>query len=399
MEKAPKGIRLQIAILGRVNSGKSSFLNLVSGQDTSITSPIKGTTTDVVEKNQELQPIGPITWLDTAGFADDSDLGDKRLAKTLKVLDRADIAVLVLEGSKIGPVEEEIIKLADSKKIPLIKIFNKNDLYRVTENGIRVNSTDLSSRDELLSALKEEILKICPADFIKPAPLLGDLAPEGSTVVMIVPIDFEAPKGRLILPQVQAIRDCLDHDQTAIITKESGYPNVLKNLRNKPSLVVCDSQGVDFMVKNTPRDIACTTFSMLFARQKGDLGMFIKGAKAISTLKDGDKVLISECCTHHASDDDIGKVKIPNLLKKETGKKLDISFASGHVFPDNLSQYQLIIQCGGCMFGRKEILSRLAKADEAGVPITNYGVCISALKGVLDITVKPFKDTADVAKD
>lgn len=392
MDKTPKSLRLQIALLGRVNSGKSSFLNLVTGQDVSITSNIEGTTTDVVEKNQELLPIGPITWIDTAGFGDKTELSAKRIDKTNKVLERADIAVLVFEGNQCGKIEEEIIAEIKQRKIPLLKIFNKSDLFSSDGDGIKVNSIDLFSRDEVLNQLKAELIKICPEDFINSPTIIGDLAPAHSSVVMIIPIDFEAPKGRLIMPQVQTIRDALDNEQVAIIVKENDYTSVLNNLKNPPSLVICDSQVVDKMVAETPSEIKCTTFSTLFARLKGDIVKFVEGAAMIKHLQNGDKVLIAESCTHHAVDDDIGRVKIPRWLQQKTGKNLEIVHVSGHDFPSNLNEYKLVIQCGGCMFNRREVLSRINQCESVMVPITNYGVCISELKGVLERVLEPFPD-------
>ena len=392
MQSAPKSLRLHIAILGRVNSGKSSLLNLLTGQQTAITSEIAGTTTDVVEKAQELLPLGPVLWLDTAGFDDKSKLGDKRMEKTYRALERADIALLVCRGDNIDAPEEKIIALANEKKIPLIKIYNQADKHDITANdGIKVNSLDLSSRDRVLNELKAELIKACPDDFLNSRPLLGDLAPANGTVIMIIPIDYEAPKGRLIMPQVQAIRDCLDHNQNIVVVKEDNYLNILQNLKNPPALVVCDSQIVDRMVKETPPEIKCTTFSILMARFKGDLEKMVHGAQTISKLQDGDKVLIAESCTHHAMDDDIGRVKIPNWLLKKTGKKLEINHVSGCDFVSNLSEYKLVIQCGGCNINRREILSRIYKCEHAGVAITNYGVCISKLKGVLPRVLEPFK--------
>ncbi len=392
MDTAPKSLRLHIALLGRVNAGKSSFLNLIAGQQVSITSAIAGTTTDVVEKTQELLPLGPIVWLDTAGFGDETALAPERLAKTRRVLDRADIAILVYDGGKSGPEEEEIIREAAARKIPLIKVYNKADRYAAANDGIKVNSTDASSRDRVLNELKAALIKVCPDDIINAPVLLGDLAPVHATVVMIVPIDFEAPKGRLIMPQVQAIRDALDHDQTVIVVKESGYTKVLDNLKTPPALVVCDSQVVDKMVAETPENVVCTTFSTLFARLKGDIIKLVEGAGAVSRLRDGDKVLIAESCTHHAVEDDIGRVKIPRWLRQKTGADLRIDHVSGCDFPDNLGDYSLVIQCGGCMNNRREILSRINKCEAAGVPVTNYGVCISELKGVLERILQPFPD-------
>ncbi len=390
MLNTPKALRLHIALMGRVNAGKSSFLNLITGQNVSITSAHEGTTTDVVEKNQELLPIGPITWLDTAGLGDETDLGEKRLEKTQSVWDRSDIVLLICEGNNIGKYEEEIIKEAESRNLPLIKIFNKADKFSCEGDGLKVNSQDLSSRDEVLGKLKAELIKVCPEDFINQPTILGDLAPKQSHVVLLVPIDKEAPKGRLIMPQVQAIRDALDNDQIVTIVKENEYIKALENMKTPPSLVVCDSQVVDFMVANTPQNISCTTFSILFARLKGDIVKLVEGAAAIKNLQDGDKVLIAESCTHHAIEDDIGRVKIPNLLRKKTGKDLIINHVAGHDFPKDLAEYKLVVQCGGCMHNRREMLSRINKCEQAGVPITNYGVCISELKGVLRQVLKPF---------
>ena len=393
MLQTPKGLRLQIALLGRVNAGKSSFLNLVTGQHVSITSEIAGTTTDVVEKAQELLPLGPVLWLDTAGFGDDTALSAERLDKTRLVLDRADVAVLVLDGNQFGAPEEEILSEIEKRSLPVLKVYNKADLYPdLPSDGLAVNALDLQSRHQVLTALTAALLKICPDSFLTPPPLLGDLAPKGGLVVMIVPIDYEAPKGRLILPQVQAIRDCLDHHQNVLVVQEDTYLNALKNLKKEPDLVVCDSQVVKQMVAQTPPSVPCTTFSILMARLKGDLLKMSEGAGAIWTLKDGDKVLIAESCTHHAIEDDIGTVKIPNLLRQKTGKNLQIDHVSGCDFAKNLSDYKLVIQCGGCTQNRREILSRIHQSLSQGVPITNYGVCLAALNGVLERVLAPFPE-------
>ncbi len=396
MFNTPKALRLHIALMGRVNAGKSSFLNLITGQDVSITSAHEGTTTDVVEKNQELLPIGPITWLDTAGLGDETDLGEKRLEKTQAVWNRSDIVLLICEGDKIGKYEEEIIKEAENRNLPLIKIFNKADKFACDGEGIKVNALDLSSRDDVLGKLKAELIKVCPEDFINQPTILGDLAPKQSHIVLLIPIDKEAPKGRLIMPQVQAIRDALDNDQIVTVVKENEYTKALENMKTPPALVVCDSQVVDFMVKNTPEEIICTTFSILFARMKGDIVKLVEGAAAIKNLQNGDKVLIAESCTHHAIEDDIGRVKIPNLLRRKTGKDLIINHVAGHDFPADLAEYKLVVQCGGCMHNRREMLSRINKCEQAGVPITNYGVCISELKGVLKQVLKPFPQALSI---
>ena len=393
MLNTPKSLRLQVAVLGRVNAGKSSFINLITGQQTSIISAIEGTTAGVVEKAREMPPLGPILLMDTAGFGDKTALNEERAKKTLEALRRADIALLVCEGENLGDIENDIIKKANEALTPLIKIYNKSDKFKIGANdGLSVNSLDLNKRDEVLSKLTELLLKTCPPDFFNNQPLLGDLAPKNSTIIMIIPLDYEAPKGRLILPQVQAIRDCLDHNQNIIICKENNYKQTLENLKNPPALVVCDSQVVDLMVKQTPPEIMCTTFSILMARFKADLTLMAKNATQISRLKDGDKILIAESCTHHAVEDDIGRVKIPALLRKKTQKDLQIDFVRGCDFGNNLKQYQLIIQCGGCTINRKEMLYRLQKCEEEKVKITNYGVCISELKGVLERVLQPFPE-------
>lgn len=399
MQSTPKSLRLHIALMGRVNSGKSSFLNLITGQDISITSDQEGTTTDVVEKNQELLPLGPVTWLDTAGLGDETGLGEKRLTKTREVFNRSDIILLVCEGNKLGAYENEIINEAAKRQIPLIKIFNKADQFPVEGEGIAVVSTDKSSRDAVINRLKAELIKHCPEEFIYAPALCGDLAPEHSSVVMIIPIDFEAPKGRLILPQVQAIRDSLDHNQIVTIVKESDYSAVLDNMKTLPSLVICDSQVVDFMVANTPPEVPCTTFSILFARLKGDLIKLVEGAAVLNKLQDGDKILISEACTHHAVEDDIGRVKIPHWLRTKTGKNIEINHVAGRDFPSDLADYKLVIQCGGCMNNRREVLSRINRCEQDGVPITNYGVCISELKDVLERVLKPFPEAMQKYKE
>ena len=394
MQNTPKSLRLQIAITGRTNAGKSSLLNLVCGQDVAITSDIAGTTTDVVEKAMELPPLGPVLFMDTAGFGDETDLKNQRLEKTISAIEKADIVLLVCENNKFGEPEEKIISLAQKNNTPLIKIYNKVDKQNDgnASEEIRLNSLDLSSRDKVLQNLAEALLRACPAEFLNEKPLLGDLVKENSTVIMIVPLDYEAPKGRLILPQVQAIRDCLDHNQNILVCKETNYVSALNSLKNPPALVICDSQVVDFMVKNTPPEIKCTTFSILMARFKADLSIMAQNAAAIKFLQDGDKVLIAESCTHHAVQDDIGRVKIPALLRKKTQKNLEIDFVSGCDFGKNLAQYKLVIQCGGCTVNRKEMLMRLKKCQDADVKITNYGVAISELKGVLARVLEPFDE-------
>lgn len=400
MFKTPHGMRLHIAVLGRVNSGKSSLVNLLTGEGTSIVSEIEGTTTDVVVKAQELQPIGPVLWLDTAGFADTTELSDKRMEKTLQAIEKTDIALIVCEGDQFGDVERKIVFYLEEKKIPFIVVFNKADLYKVQnpEGAIVVSSRDPSSRDRILTQITQKIIEICPEDLLNQPPLLSDLAPKESMIIMVVPIDYEAPKGRLILPQVQAIRDCLDANQMILVVKETEYEKALNSLKEKPALVVCDSSVVGQIVKQTPQDILLTTFSILMARLKGDLVKMTQGALKISRLQDGDRILIAESCTHHAAEDDIGRVKIPRLLQQKTGKTLIIDHVSGCAFPPYLEKYQLIIQCGGCTQNRKAILSKIAQAIEKNVEITNYGICISELNGVLERVLTPFPKALAVYK-
>jgi [FeFe] hydrogenase H-cluster maturation GTPase HydF len=400
MQNTPKSLRLHIAILGRTNAGKSSFLNLLTGQQTAITSPIAGTTTDVVEKAQELPPLGPVLWLDTAGYDDNTSLSAERLNATEKTFARTDIAVLVCAGDSIGAPEQQIIEKLKQHNIPLIKVYNQADKYKISQtDGIIVNSTDISQRDRILNELTMALIKLCPEDYISTTPLLGDLLPPHSTAVMIIPIDYEAPKGRLILPQVMAIRDCLDHNQNVLMVKEDDYASALQNFQTPPTLVVCDSQVVDKMVEQTPTNIHCTTFSILMARFKGDLFKMVEGAATIRHLQDNDKILIAESCTHHAADDDIGRVKIPNLLRNKTGKNLQIDYVSGCDFANNLADYKLVIQCGGCMINRRQILSRIQQCQSAGLAITNYGVCISELKGVLERVLSPFPEILKIYRE
>lgn len=396
MKTTPKSLRLHIALFGRTNVGKSSFLNLITGQDVSIVSEQAGTTTDVVEKTMELLPIGPVVFIDTAGLDDETVLGGKRVEKTEKVYDRADVILLVCEGDQFGAFEQQVSERAEAKNIPVIRVANKADQYEVSDRyDLSANSTDPKSREKTLSALKAELIKVCPDEFIKPPPLVGDLVKPGGLAMLIVPIDLQAPKGRLILPQVSTIRDALDHDAASLVVKEREFTHMLNRLKTPPDLVICDSQVVLKMVGDTPREIPCTTFSILFARLKGDLSKFAAGAAAIDQLKDGDRVLIAESCTHHAAEDDIGRVKIPRWLRQYTGCNLEIDVYAGLDFPGNLKEYSLVIQCGGCMNNRREILSRIEKCEAAGVPITNYGLCISQTQGVIKRVLSPFPAALD----
>ncbi len=395
MTSTPKSLRLHIAIFGRTNVGKSSFLNLVTGQNVSIVSDQAGTTTDVVEKVMELLPIGPVVFLDTAGLDDTTSLGQKRIEKTEQVFDRADVVVLIHDGDKITEYENKIAENAAVKNLPIIRIANKADLpenANISDDfAIKCNATNSDSRDQILAQFKAELIKIVPDDFLTPPPLISDLIPKMGVVILVIPIDRGAPKGRIIQPQVAALREILDENCVAISVQETELKQTIELLKNPPDLVVCDSQVVDKVALDTPENVALTTFSILFARIKGDLATFAKGAEEIDQLKDGDKVLIAESCSHHATEDDIGRIKIPRWLSEYTGAKLEIDVRAGRDFPSNLSEYKLVVQCGGCMHNRREILSRIERAQAAGVPITNYGVCISKLHGVLPRAVRPFK--------
>ena len=396
MKTAPKSLRLHIALFGRTNTGKSSFLNLIAGQDVSIVSEQPGTTTDVVEKTMELLPIGPVVFIDTAGLDDSTVLGGKRIEKTEKVFDRADVILLICEGDRFGEFEKAVEARAAEKKLPVIRILNKSDLYDLSDSSdLCVNSANNSCREKVLAQLKARLIAVCPEEFIQPPPLVGDLVKPGGIAILIVPIDLQAPIGRLILPQVSTIRDALDNDAAALVVKEREYTHMLNQLKTPPDLVVCDSQVVLKMIGDTPPEIPCTTFSILFARLKGDLPKLAAGAAAIDRLKDGDKVLIAESCSHHAAEDDIGRVKIPRWLRQYCGCELQIDVYAGRDFPDNLSEYSLVVQCGGCMHNRREILSRIEKCEAAGVPITNYGLCISQTQGVLKRVLSPFPAALD----
>lgn len=393
MQKTPKSLRLHIAILGRTNVGKSTFLNLLAGQDVAITAPEPGTTTDVVEKTMELLPIGPVVFLDTAGLDDATTLAERRLEKTARVFDRADVVLLICERTEPGEYEERILERARESNLPVIRVFNKVDLGSAPDGfDIVCSARDGTQRDRVLKSLKAKLIEICPSDFITPPPLIGDLLPAQGLVVLIVPIDLEAPKGRIILPQVQTIRDALDHDAASLVVKESNYLATLEKLKSPPDLVVCDSQVVHRMVAETPPEITCTTFSILMARLKGDLVQFARGAAAIEELSPGDAILIAESCSHHALEDDIGRVKIPRWLQEYRGIDLQVNTCAGRDFPSDLGDYSLVVQCGGCMQNRREMLARIQKCDRADIPITNYGICISLTQGVLERVLSPFPD-------
>jgi [FeFe] hydrogenase H-cluster maturation GTPase HydF len=406
MLNTPKSLRLQIGLFGRTNVGKSTFLNYITNQDVSITSPIPGTTTDVVEKAMELLPIGPVLFLDTAGIDDRSELSGLRLAKTKDIFRRSDIFVLIIEPGAWSEYEESIMRESKAHNTPVLIAINKSDIKspdsafinKVKERAgyvMALSSVDIVNQDRSIHEFKRNLIEMVPADFLNPPPIIGDLMPANGIAVLIVPIDLEAPKGRIILPQVQTIRDSLDNNQMSLIVKESEYICALNKLKNFPDIVICDSQVVDKMTAQTPDPVKCTTFSILFARIKADLLDAVKSVNVIDSLRSGDKVLIAESCSHHPIEDDIGRVKIPKWLKEYTGEDIIFSSCAGRDFPDNLSTYKLIIQCGGCMITRREMLSRIEKAKASGTVMTNYGVCISFLQGVLERVISPFPDALE----
>jgi [FeFe] hydrogenase H-cluster maturation GTPase HydF len=403
MQTSPKSMRLQIAIFGRTNVGKSSVLNMLAGQDVAITSPVPGTTTDVVEKSMELLPVGPVVFLDTAGLDDKSELGALRTERARKIFDRADAALLVIEPSGWGACEEDIAAAAGEKNIPLIVLINKTDISRPSPElaealkarnitPITCAATARDRREACVEAVKQRLLEITGRAAGPARAILGDLVKPGETVILIIPIDKEAPKGRIILPQVQAMRDLLDHGVFFLTAREHEYAQALASLKKAPALVVCDSQVVDLMVKQTPPGVPCTTFSILFARFKGDLPAYARGAAAIRGLRPGDSVAVLEACSHHAIEDDIGRVKLPKWLKETVGGELKIDTFSGRDLPPDIEKYKLVLQCGGCMLTRTEILNRMGKAAAAGVPISNYGTAISECKGVLERVLSPFPE-------
>lgn len=397
MLKTPKGIRCHIGIFGRRNVGKSNILNSLTSQQISIVSDVAGTTTDPVEKGMELQPIGPVQFVDTAGIDDIGDLGRMRVQKTYKIFDRTDIALLVVDRDGWGEFEDALLKAFQDRKIPFVVVVNKVDLDSPSDDLLASFKRDkikfvLTSalKGEGINDLKQAIVSTVPDEFINPPSIVGDLLPPGGLAVLVVPIDKEAPKGRLILPQVQTIRDILDSDAYCMVVKERELRDCLDRLKAFPDLVITDSQAFLKVSADVPNEVKLTSFSILFARFKGDLAAMVKNTLAIETLRSGDKVLICETCTHHPIADDIGRVKIPRWLTQYVGGKIDFETYAGHDFPDNIDQYKLIIHCGGCMTNRREVLTRLIKAEKAGVPMTNYGLTIAYSLGIFERALKPF---------
>ena len=383
--------RVHIGFFGLRNAGKSSVVNAVTGQNLSVVSDVKGTTTDPVKKAMELLPLGPVVIIDTPGIDDEGDLGALRVKRAKQALNICDVAVLVVDG-EIGlqPADKQLIELFKAKNISYVIAYNKSDLLSeiptTAENEIYVSAeqkTNIYELKELIARLakQEENTKRIVADIIKP----------NDVVILVVPIDSAAPKGRLILPQQQTIRDILEAGAISMVCRETELPQTA-SLKSPPSLVVTDSQAFGKVSRDVPDDIRLTSFSILFARYKGDLAQAVRGAAMLDKLKDGDTVLISEGCTHHRQCEDIGTVKLPNWVRKHTGKQLNFEFTSGGEFPEDLSKYALIIHCGGCMLNEREMKSRVRHAVDSGVPITNYGVAIAHMHGILRRTLSPFPD-------
>ncbi|HPQ39052.1 MAG TPA: [FeFe] hydrogenase H-cluster maturation GTPase HydF [bacterium] len=397
MKQAPRGVRVVIALVGRRNAGKSSLINALTGQDIAIVSDTPGTTTDPVAKPYELVPVGPVTFYDTAGLDDTGELGEKRIRATRKILWRADIAVMVAERAGLDAADREMIRQIRELGIPMVLVFNKTDLGAVApeaaefcrEQGLDWLEVSAATGDGI-QVLKEMLIDRVPPELKSDPVLAGDLFTEGDTVVLVVPIDLAAPKGRLILPQVQVIREILDCDAVAVTAKERELEAALRNLRTPPALVITDSQAVLKVAGDTPESVPLTTFSILFARYKGDLSILVDGARAIDGLTDGDRILMAEACSHHVQADDIGRVKIPRWITQYTGRELHFDFATGHDFPENLTDYKLVVHCGSCMLNRMEMIRRIRECSRRGVPITNYGVGISKVQGVLERVIRPF---------
>ncbi len=402
MQDTPKGLRLHIGIFGKRNSGKSTLMNALIGQSVSIVSAHPGTTTDPVEKTYELAPLGAVVFIDTAGLDDVGELGALRVERTRAVLERVDLALIVVDDGRVGALERELITTLRQQKTPFVVVFNKSDLAEPDKAQLMDLAADNiesvvvgAARGDGIDTLKEAMFRQAPEGGLEDARLIGDLIGPGDVVVLVVPIDLGAPKGRLILPQVQTLRDILDSDATGLMVKERELAAALERLNVPPKLVVCDSQVVLKVTADTPREIPLTTFSILMARFKGDMIGLAEGAGALSRLQPGDRVLISEACSHHALADDIGRVKIPRWLRQFAGGNLEIDVKSGRDFPDDLTPYALIVQCGGCTVTRRQMLARQYRAARQGVPMTNYGMAISVVQGVLDRSLQCFPAALD----
>ena len=395
MNNTPKSNRLHIAFFGNCNAGKSSVVNAFTNQKLSVVSSVFGTTTDPVSKSMELLPIGPVEIIDTAGFDDNSDLGKLRIEKTLQILNKTDVAILVVDITKgKNNFDLKLITLFKEKSIPYIVVYNKMDLQKI--DNLAENEIMVSAKENLgINDLREKVAHFVKVEDKK---IIGDKLNEGDIALLVVPIDSSAPKGRLILPQQQTIRDILDSNCTAIVCKEDKIAETINNLNKKPTVVITDSQVFKKANTDTPKDIYLTSFSILMARYKGFLATAVKGAKAISSLNNGDKILIAEGCTHHRQCEDIGTVKLPKWLNNFTNKNLQFDFCSGTEFPNDLSNYSLVIHCGGCMLNEREVQSRMNIAINQNVPFTNYGTSIAYIQGILERSLEIFPEYLSIIK-
>ena len=403
MNQTPASERVHIGFFGKRNAGKSSVMNAVTGQDLAVVSEVRGTTTDPVYKSMELLPLGPVVMMDTPGIDDEGELGALRVKKSYQVLNKTDVAVLVIDGSEGASSEDAaLMERIRDKQIPYVVVINKKELTpsgAVEKISVTLGMTDGTVSPIQVSAvtgegiheLKEQIT--AAANTEEPERhLVRDLLEPSDIAVLVVPIDKAAPKGRLILPQQQTIRDILEADAVSVVVKENELKNILPQLNKKPKMVITDSQAFEKVAKDTPEDILLTSFSILFARYKGDLESVVRGVTALDTLEDGDTVLISEGCTHHRQCGDIGTVKIPAWIKEYTGKDVIIETTSGTEFPDDLTRYKMILHCGGCMLNEREMKYRLKCAEDQGVPMTNYGIAIAYMKGILKRSVEVFPE-------
>lgn len=397
MYRTPTSNRLHIGIFGKRNTGKSSLINAITNQDIAIVSEVAGTTTDPVYKAMEIMPIGPCMLIDTAGIDDEGIVGDERVKRTLKVLRKTDVGIIVVApDTQIDKFEEEIVKVFTDKKLPYIFVINKSDLggggvkdslKAKNFSYIEVSANTKSGVEEL----KQKIMELAPAHW-SPIPLVADIVGPQETAILVCPIDSAMPQGRLILPQVQVMRDLLDNNALAYVVKETELEAAIAALKEKPKVVITDSQVFETVRDILPKDFPLTSFSTVFARHKGDLNAFIQGVYAIEELRDGDEILVAECCTHHVQPEDIGRTKIPTWIMNYTRKELSYEVCAGGDFPEDLTRYKLIISCGGCMVNRRELMHRIEKAKAQGVPITNYGILMAYLSGILERIVEPFRN-------
>lgn len=415
LNQTPASERVHIGFFGRRNAGKSSVMNAVTGQDLAVVSEIKGTTTDPVYKSMELLPMGPVVMMDTPGIDDEGELGQLRVRKSYQVLNKTDAAILVIDGTE-GPSEEDVLMIEriQRKNIPYLIVFNKEDLLLEKSGRNRHQKAELpliragipaerliwvsAAEKTGIQELKERISGLVQTEDTR-LRIVGDLIHPSDFVVLVVPIDKAAPKGRLILPQQQTIRDILESNAVSVVVKETELKYTLERLGQKPSLVITDSQAFAKVSADTPADIPLTSFSILFARYKGSLESVVKGVTALDRLQDGDKVLISEGCTHHRQCNDIGSVKLPKWMKEYTGRELIYEFTSGTEFPDELSDYRLIVHCGGCMLNEREMKYRQSCAGDQGIPITNYGILIAYMQGILKRSVAVFPEIARLLEE